>query len=121
MTEKKSAERIDLGTDPSLVWDMRRAAYRLTYLLGYTPQYAEVLQAVKEFANAVIKVTDEQQKCYADVERISRDIIRRVREKEKEEEKDLPVIGRPEEISGYVKIPTYKDHMTHVVTKEEEE
>lgn len=86
------AETIDLGTDPSLAWDIRRAARQLEYLLDYTPQYAEALKAVRELKN--IEVTDEQQKRYADVVRVSRDIMKRIREKEKEEEKDLPVIQR---------------------------
>ena len=89
------AETIELGTDPSLAWDIRRAARQLEYLLDYTPQYAEIRKALKELTDMrLIEVTDEQQKRYADVERVAKDILRRIREKEKEEEKDLPVIQR---------------------------
>jgi len=93
MTEKKRVETIDLGKDPSLSWDIFKAAKSLEYLLSFTPQYIETLKAVRNLIATNIEVTDKQQKYYVDIERFSMDIIKRVREKEKEEEKDLPVIG----------------------------
>ena len=93
MTERKRAETIELSNDPSLTLDIFKTAKKLEYLLDYTPQYAKTLKAVRKLTATDIEVTDEQQKRYVDVERVFRDIMRKIREKEKEEEKDLPVIG----------------------------
>ncbi len=117
MTERKNTEMIEPGNDPSLAWDIRRAAAKLEDLLCYTPQYAEVLKAVRELTATNIKVTDEQQRCYANNERIARDIIRKVLEREKE----LITLGQREEELRQMRIPQYNDHLIHVVTKEGDE
>ena len=96
MTERKRAETIELSNDPSLTLDIFKTAKKLEYLLDYTPQYAKTLKAVRKLTVTNIEVTDEQQRCYANTRRIAEDIMRKVREEEEEEEKDLPVIGWPE-------------------------